>query len=263
MKLDLKGRAALVTGASKGIGLATAVALSRSGVHVCLLSRSQQNLDAAKEQVRRESGSDPPTYCGNVADDKTCSGAIEAVMTRFGRLDILVNNAEGPPMGTFLEHSEEVWTAAYQLNLLAPIRFARAAAPIMKQQKWGRIINVTSFQAKEPTPTMVLSATMRAGLSAFSKAISTELAPMGVTVNTVCPSAVLTERMVNITRASASREGRSYEEILQSAQKNIPVGRFSRPEEIADLILFLASESASYITGTSIMIDGGLTKSVF
>jgi len=263
MNLELEGRVALVTGASKGIGKAIALAFAGAGVYPCILSRSKENLTVAAEEIEKVTSIKPLTISGDVGDPELIGLAVRQVMDGQGRLDILVNNAEGPPMGSFMEHDDGVWNEAYNRCLLAPVRFSRLVVPIMKAHSWGRIINITSVLAKEPTPAMVLSATLRAGVSAFAKAIAIELAPFGITVNTVCPSAVRTERMENLTRQAAMRQGKTYEEVLDQGQKMIPMGRFSTPKEIGDLVLFLTSERASYITGTSIVIDGGSTRSVF
>lgn len=263
MDLEIKGRVALVTGASRGIGKAVAMSLAQAGVEVCLMSRNQENLAIAQQDIESGTGIKPMTMVADVSDAELAKVSVEKVVSELGGLDILVNNCEGPAMGTFLEQDADAWRRAYELNLYSVVNYSTLAAALMKENKWGRILNITSFLAKEPTSAMVLSATMRAGVSAFSKAISIELAEHGVTVNTICPSAVLTDRMVNLTRVAAERESKTYDEILDNAKATIPAGRFSTPEEIGDLAAFLASDRAAYITGVSHLIDGGLSKSYF
>lgn len=263
MDLEIKGRVALVTGASRGIGKAIAMSLAQAGVNLCLMSRSQENLVIAQQDIEFQTDIKPMIIAADVSDAELAKSSVEQVVSELGSLDILVNNCEGPAMGTFLEHDTDAWRRAYELNLFSVVNYTTLVAALMKERKWGRIINITSFLAKEPTPAMVLSATMRAGVSAFSKSISTELAEYGVTVNTICPSAVLTDRMVNLTQVAAEREGKTYDEILDNAKATIPAGRFSTPEEIGDFAAFLASDRAAYITGVSHLIDGGLSKSVF
>ncbi|MBI4449788.1 SDR family oxidoreductase, partial [Candidatus Uhrbacteria bacterium] len=188
---------------------------------------------------------------------------VEAVQGRWGSLHIVVNNAGGPPSGSFLQHVDTVWETAIHQNLLSVVRMARAVAPLMREQRWGRIISISSTVAKEPTPAMVVSATARAGVSAFTKAIASELAPFGITVNVILPGGVRTERLTSLVRTNAERTGRSYEYLLAERETSIPIGRFAAPEEIANVALFLASEQSSYVTGTSIVVDGALTKGVY
>ena len=263
MNLEIEGRVALVTGASRGIGKAVAMSLAQAGVRLCLLSRNDDSLAAARSEIATETGIEALTIAADVGNEDAASAIVERVSDELGKVDILVNNCEGPPMGTFLEQDAASWQQAYRQNLYSVVNYSTLVTPAMKADNWGRIINITSVLAREPTPAMVLSATMRAGVSAFAKSISLELAEHGITVNTICPSAVLTDRMVKLTEAAAEREGRSYDEILQTAQASIPARRFSTPAEIGDFAAFLCSQRASYITGVSHMIDGGLTKSVF
>ncbi len=263
MNLELKDQVALVCGASKGIGKAAALALSQEGARVVILSRRPDNLSAAADEIEAESGSRPEVLALDVGERGAARKAVGSTVEAHGRLDILVNNAGGPPMGTFLEHPSSTWDAAFRTNLLSVIEFTGEAARVMKERKHGRIINITSTLAKEPTPPMVLSATLRAGVSAFAKSISAELAEHGITVNTVCPSAVQTERAVSLTQQMADREGITLEEALGRASKTLPMGRLAMPRELGEVVAFLASARASYLTGVSLMVDGGFTKSVF
>ncbi len=168
--------------------------------------------------------------------------------------------AGGPPVGSFSEHDATAWEAAIQTNLLGVVRFCKAVAPDMKSKNWGRIISITSTVAKEPSPAMVLSATTRAGVSAFSKTLAIELAQFNISVNVICPGGVLTDRLVGLLQARAEREKRDYQEVLQETQASIPAKRFAEPQEIADVILFLASERGGYVNGVSLSVDGALTK---
>lgn len=263
MDLELRGHVAIVCGGSKGIGKACAIALSQEGAQTVLISRSSEHLSAAADEIESAGGLRPHTVCGDVADLGLADRVIADILERFGRLDILVNNAGGPPMGSLFDHSNEVWNAAVQTNLLSVVAFSRAAAETMRANGYGRIVNITSFLAKEPTPSMVISGTLRAGVSAFSKAISTELIKSGITINTVCPGAVLTERAESLTKASADRDGLSYAAALERTQSGLPIGRLAEPRELGDVVAFLCSPKAGYITGVSMMVDGGLSHSVF
>lgn len=258
----LKGKVAIVTGASKGIGYSIAEALARAGVKTLLISRNEAALSMAVEKIH-EMGGEAAMLVGDVADPLMPSRALAQANQLWGSVDIFINNAGGPPMGAFMEHSDEVWLDMLQTNLLAGIRFARALVPDMQKNEWGRIVSISSTVAKEPTPTMVLSATARAGLSAFTKAISTELAEYNITANVICPGGVLTDRLESLFKTKAQRESANYDNVLQEAQNSIPAKRFANPSEIADVALFLASELGSYVTGVSLPVDGGLTKGYF
>ncbi|MGA8028003.1 MAG: SDR family oxidoreductase [Bryobacteraceae bacterium] len=263
MNLELEGRVALVCGGSRGIGKAIAQALAREGAMPVLVSRSDRRLVEAAEEIEGATGIRPGILAGDVADSGLARASVDEVVGKHGRIDILINNAGGPPSGSFLSHAPETWDAAVETNLLSVIRFTQAAVPEMKKSGYGRVINITSFLAKEPTPGMVLSGTLRAGVSAFTKAISKELARENITANTVCPSAVLTDRAESLTREAAGRDGISFEEALKRASAALPMGRLAAPAEIADIVAFLASPLASYITGVTLLVDGGLSCSVF
>lgn len=260
---EINDRVAIVVGASSGMGLASAKELAQQGVNLVLVSRSEEKLIQAKKEILALADVEIEVLSGNVTDKSLPSKVVELAMAKWNKVDILINNAGGPPMGSFLEHDDKVWDEALDQNLKSVIRFTRAVTPVMIESKWGRVINITSTLAKEPTAAMVLSATARAGVSAFSKSISSELAEYGLTINTLCPGGVLTERLHGLLTTAAENQNKSYEDILKESQSTIPVGRFADPKEFADMLVFIASERARYITGTTIMVDGGLTKGIF
>lgn len=260
MNLGLKGKVAIVTGSSKGMGLAITKAYLSEGVKVMMVARDKDKLQNIVKELGNETGS-LDFIAGDVADPELANQVIKKTKEIWGRVDILINNAGGPPMGTFLEHDSVAWESAIQTNLMSVIRFCQAAAPLMKENLWGRIVSITSTAAKEPAPVMVLSSTARAGVGAFTKAIATELAPFNISVNVICPGGVLTERLISLINTRAERENRSYKEILTESQLSIPAKRFADPSEVANAILFLTSESGGYITGVSLAVDGGLLKS--
>lgn len=260
MDLGLKGKVAVVTGASKGMGQAIAAGLAAEGARLLMVARTAETLSAAAEAIRKATGADVSVLAGDVADPGLAQKIVDEATAKWGGLDIVVNNAGGPPPGNFLEHDEAAWQQALNINFLSAVRLIKAAAPHMKKKKWGRIVSLTSTVAKEPSPEMVLSAGARAALSAFSKAIAIQLAPDNITVNTVCPGSVMTGRAESLLQRAAEKEKRPYDEILARSQAGIPIRRFATPKEIADLVVFLASERGSYITGATLMADGGLTK---
>lgn len=263
MDLSLKDKIAIVTGASKGIGRAIALSLAQEGCRVCVVARTEATLNESRAEIQKLSNTEVMAVTGDVADPILIAAVVRQVQDRWGGVDILVHNAGGPPPGSFLEHGEDAWALAINQNFLSAVRFSRAVVPGMKLKNWGRIICLTSTIAKEPTPQMVLSASARAALAAFTKAIAAELAPFSITVNTVCPGGVQTDRVELLMQAAAKRESRTVDEIRKRSVALIPSGRFASPAEVADVIAFLASEKGSYVTGVSLMVDGGLTKSVF
>jgi 3-oxoacyl-[acyl-carrier protein] reductase len=260
MDFGLKDKVAIVTGASKGMGLAISKAYLSEGVKVMMVSRDEALLQNHVLACRKEGGI-VDFVAGDVSDPDLATKVVNKVKDLWGRTDILINNAGGPPMGTFMEHNTNVWEAAMQTNLMSVVRFCQAVAPLMISNNWGRIISITSTAAKEPAPVMVLSSTARAGVGAFTKAISTELAQYNISANVICPGGVLTERLESLIVARGERENRSYDELLNESQMSIPAKRFATPAEIADTILFLTSERGGYITGVSLAVDGGLLKS--
>lgn len=263
MQFDMNGHVALICGGSKGIGKAIALSLAAEGVIPVLVSRSEENLLEARKEIMRITGIASTFIIGNVSDIQFPHLAVSETIAKFGRLDILVNNAGGPAMGSFLFHTEEVWASAIQQNLLSVVRFTKAASPIMVERRYGRILNITSVLAKEPTPSMVISSTLRAGVSAFAKAVSKELIEKGVTINTICPSAVLTERARQLTLQIAKEKNIEFNDALSRSVSELPIKRLADPSEVGNIAAFLCSPLASYITGISLMVDGGSSTSIF
>lgn len=256
-------KVAIVTGGSKGIGKAIAMGLAKEGYDICIVSRDITLLKNVSEEIAKKTNQVVIYFQADVSDIDAADNIMKIVLKKFNRIDVLVNNAGGPPAGSFLLQNEETWMSAIQQNLLSVVRLTKAVVPYMKEQMKGRIINISSTVAKEPSAAMVLSATTRAGVSAFSKSISQELAPFNITVNTICPGGVLTERLKSLVLDASTKANISYEEQLNKSLEMIPMKRFAEPEEIANVACFLADDKSSYLTGTSIMVDGALTKSVF
>ena len=262
MFLDLKNKVALVTGSSQGIGFSCAESLAAEGCNIGILARNDENLSVKCDLINDRYDVKCIKILGDVSDQKLPEYACNVMLKEFSRLDILINNSGGPPLGSFLDHNDNVWSEALELNLLSVIRFTKAAYPIMKKNNYGRIINILSLLAKEPSAPMVLSATARAGVIAFTKSSSYEMAPDGVTINNICPGGVLTDRFENLLIERANKLNMSKHDFFQERSKTVPLGRFADPKEIADIVTFLSSNKSSFITGTSIIADGGQGKSI-
>ncbi|MBN1483284.1 MAG: SDR family oxidoreductase [Chloroflexia bacterium] len=263
MDLGLTGRTALVAAASRGLGKAIAWELAREGAAVAICARGKEQLKQTAAEIAQDTGSRVLALAADVSVARDVFSLVDAVMQHLGGIDILVNNAGGPPPGPFLTFSDEDWRAALDLNLLSAVRLSRAVIPHMQQCGWGRIINLTSVAAKQPIPDLVLSNAARSGVIGLSKTLALELAASGITVNSVCPGFILTDRVRQLFRARAEKEGHSVQEIQKSYERQIPQGRLGRPQELAALVAFLASEQAGYITGTAIQLDGGYVRGLF
>jgi len=262
MDLGLKGKVALISAASKGLGKAAAMELSKEGASVAIAARGEKTLQATADEIRDLTGGRVLPVRADVSLLAEVEALVSTVMAEFGHIDILVNNAGGPRPGQFTDMTDQDWLSAVDLNLMSAIRLTRLVLPGMREQRWGRIINITSVSVKQPLPTLILSNTARAGVVAMAKTLSGQVAAEGITVNNVCPGYALTDRVRNMASARAQAEGKSAQEIIATWESTIPARRLGKPEELAALIAFLASERAAYITGTTIQVDGGFVQSL-
>jgi len=262
MDLELKDRVAIVGGSSKGLGRACAQALAQEGARVAVCSRSQANLDEAAQEIRDTTGSDVLAFAGDLDRPETIRDLVATTVQRFGRLDILVNNSGGPPLARAHNATEEQWATALQRSLLFFARMAREALPHLRQSPAGRIVNVLAATVYNPIPNLALSGVTRLGVVAFMKSLADEVGRDGVLINNVCPGSIMTERMVSNVTARARELGISVDEAIAERAAETAVGRVGRPEELAALVAFLASSRSSYITGTTMLVDGGLVRSV-
>jgi len=262
MNLELEGKVALVCASSRGLGKAVACALAREGAKVAICARTKSALDAAADDIHSASGAEVLAVPADLTQTAQASALLDAVVGRWNTIHILVNNAGGPPSGPFETHDLARWRQAVELNLMSAVNLSALALPYMKKQRWGRIINITSIAARQPVDGLILSNAVRAGVLGLGKSLSNELAPHNILVNNVCPGYTRTDRVVDLARAEARRQQKSMEDIYGVWEKLIPLGRLAEPEEFAALVVFLASERASYITGATIPVDGGYIKSL-
>ena len=263
MELGLEDKVALVGGASRGIGKAVAIGLAREGCRVAICARNEKPLLEAADEIRRATGVDVLAVPCDMARDDDIRRFVAQTVDHFGRLDIVVNNAGGPPFGAFEQHSDEVWQAALDQNFLSAVRTIRTALPHLRKQGGGRIINITSYAVKQPLDGLILSNAARLAVIGLAKTLSRELGPDSILVNNVCPGPTLTDRMQSLMRSRAQAEGRAYEEVVAEENGRIPLGRMGAAEDVAALVVFLASAPARQITGTTIQVDGGVTAAVF
>ncbi len=263
MDLGLSGKVALIGGASRGLGKACALRLAQEEAKIAICARDRAAIAAAAAEIRNASAVEVLPIAADQSKRDDVTRMVDETMARFGRIDILVTNTGGPPSGLFLEHDEATWEGAFHGILLYVVRLLRAVVPIMRDQGGGRIINNTSFTVKEPAERLVLSNVFRAGVVALAKTLARELAPYNIRINNVCPGAFATERLQELFTRQADASGKTVDEIEQEWLARIPIGRLQQPEELADLVAFLASDRADAITGATIPVDGGMLHGLF
>jgi 3-oxoacyl-[acyl-carrier protein] reductase len=259
MDLGLKGRVALVTASSKGLGRATALQLAEEGARVVICARGTTALESAREEIAAL-GAEVLAVPADLAAPGAARTLVDAALSRFGQLDILITNAGGPPPGGFLSLDETAWEAAIQLTLMSTVRLCYAAIPALQRSTGGSILAFTSVSVKQPLPDLVLSNSLRLGVTGLVRSLSDELAPSGIRVNAICPGWTRTDRVEQLLRDRAERNGTTVEEEAAAVAASIPLGRVATSGEFARAAAFLASPAASYITGVSLLVDGGMYR---
>jgi 3-oxoacyl-[acyl-carrier protein] reductase len=265
MNLGLRGKVGIVCGASAGLGRAAASALAREGASIVVCSRDKKRITEAAAGILRTAakGAEVVPMVADMSSAADIGRLVTATVKRFGRVDILVSNAGGPPVAAFADLSDEAWERGTQLTLMSTVRSIRAVIPYMKKQGWGRIVTITSIAARQPIDDLVISSSIRPGLLGLTKVLGNQYSAAGICINAVAPGFILTDRQKEIGAARAKAKGITFEEYLKESAREIPLGRLGRPEELADVIAFLCSERSSYVTGTTITVDGGLARGIF
>lgn len=263
MDLGLKGRVAIVAAASQGLGKGVALALAREGTKVAMCARTPATLQAAAAEIRQQTGAEVLDSAADVTDYAQVRRFVAETVERFGRVDICVANAGGPPAKSFAETSVDDWHNTVNLNLMSTLYFAREVLPLMQKARWGRFLTITSVSVKQPIDGLILSNSVRSAVSGLVKSLSNEYGKHNVLVNNICPGYTRTDRLTELSSRLAASEQAKPEDIQRRWSSQIPLGRLGEVEEFASVVAFLASERASYITGSSIAIDGGLVRGIY
>lgn len=260
MDTGLKGRVAIIAASSQGLGKATAYALAAEGTHLALCARNQQKLSEVAAHITAKYGVQVFTQGVDVTRPEAVHAFVAAVGEQFGRIDICVTNAGGPPVKAFLELSADDWLKAFELNLLSTVTFCREVIPWMQKQHWGRIVTITSVAVRQPIPDLILSNSIRTGVVGLVKSLATIYGREGILVNNVAPGYTRTDRLKVLAASRSKAAGVTTEEIYERWAADTSTGKIAEPEDVADAIVWLASEQARSITGQTILVDNGSYK---
>jgi 3-oxoacyl-[acyl-carrier protein] reductase len=260
MDLGIGGKAAMVAAASKGIGRACALALAQAGCRVSICAREAEPLEKTRQELN--SYAETVAYQADVSSLYDLEEWYQRSLGRFGSIDILVTNTGGPPVKRFMDLTDEHWQSGVASTLMNVVRMSRLVIPGMQRRRWGRLIHLTSLVAKQPADDLTISSTLRAGLSGLTKTMANQLGPSGVTVNALLSGHVMTDRQRQIADVRTKERGITHDQYYAEHAAEIPLRRFGEPREIGEVVVFLASERASYVTGVSLQVDGGLIRSV-
>lgn len=261
MELQLSGKTAVIAASSQGLGKAIAEGLLREGANVVVSGRDEEKLKDVVAELQQIGSGKVVFQRTDITNTEDIKQLIQTAVDQFGGVDILVNNAGGPPAGSFETITDEQWQTAFELNLLSYIRLIRESLPFLKEQG-GKIINIASSSIKEPIPGLLLSNTFRTGIVGLTKTLAQELAQYGILINTVAPGRISTDRVRHLDEVNAEKMQISREEVEERVKGTIPLGRYGKPEEFAKVVVFLASDANSYMTGSSFLVDGGMVKSI-
>lgn len=260
MDTGLKNKVVIVCGASQGIGRATAQAFAAEGANVILCARTEKTLQTAAAAIKSATGAEVTSYVTDVSSPDAVTELVQAVVKKFSRVDVCVANAGGPPPRSFFNASNDDWRKAIEMNFMSVVYLAREVLPHMQKHKWGRFITITSTSVRQPVPDLLLSNSIRPAVVGLMKSLTQEFGPHGITFNNVGPGYTSTERLSELAGSRARAAGVAEKDIYERWSNDVPLRRLGKPEEIADAIVWLASERASYITGQTILVDGGIYK---
>ena len=263
MDLSIKGKNAIVCASSQGLGKSAAVDLAKEGVNLAICSRNKDKINLVKEEIEQTSDVKVVAIEADLSSEKDISALFQEAKKELKRIDILINNNGGPPPSTFEELTDEDWQKTFNSTMMSAIRLSKLVLPDMKKNKWGRIINISSVSVKTPVNGLFLSNSIRMGVLGWAKALSDEVAPHGITVNSVCPGTTKTERIEQILNAQSESSGKDKSEIEEAMANSIPMLRIGQASDLYALITFLASEKASYMTGLAVQVDGGSARTFY